>query len=177
MSHLRSQVLYIVLVYRKVIIWFFLIIFFYFVVFCWGKEILNSSIGYLHCYLVLRVVKYSIDSSNSFWLYNTCVLIWNSSSPEAKPRWKFGVVRSLLSPIFRTTQLAVESFWSLRYLWSSLDSISTQKLIDSSALLEATCIRYIGHRLMISYRGGMGKVRRDKWRQEVKNQLEVENFP
>ena len=38
---------------------------FLFMVFCWGQEMLNSSIENPHCFLALSGIMYSIDSSNS----------------------------------------------------------------------------------------------------------------
>ena len=45
-------------------------IFFLFVVFCLNQEILNSSMEFLHCSMVLRVIRDSINSSNSFRFTN-----------------------------------------------------------------------------------------------------------
>ena len=93
------------------------------------------------------------------WEYrNTCVSTGNSSSSEAKPRWKDGrgfnsAQGPLLIPLNRLL-----NFWS-----DQMNSRSRLELERLPALSEATCIRYIGHRLMIPYTGeGMGKVRVDK---------------
>ena len=64
-SHLGNRVLSITIVYQKVIT-NFLNYFFLFVVFCWSKEIFNSSIEYFHFSMVIGVIRYSIDSKNSF---------------------------------------------------------------------------------------------------------------
>ena len=65
-SHISSRVLSIVLVYQKVIIWFFKLYFFCFVVFCRDQHNLSRFIGYLHCSLVLRIIMHSIDSNIPF---------------------------------------------------------------------------------------------------------------
>ena len=70
----RSYLRYIILScfsISEVIIRFFEIMFFLFMVFCWGQEILNCSTEYLHCSWMMRVIMYSIDSSNSFWFTKT----------------------------------------------------------------------------------------------------------
>ena len=79
---------------------------------------------------------------------NTCVSTGNSSSPEAKPRWKDGRgfnsdQRPLLNPLNRLL-----NFWS-----DQMNSRSRLELERLPALAEATCIRHIGHRLMIPYTG------------------------
>ena len=75
---------------------------------------------------------------------------WNSSSLEAKPGWKaWRGFDSRWKPLLGKPQLAVEFFLYL----IRMNSRSSWKLIDNSALSEATCIRYIGHQLMIPYTG------------------------
>ena len=63
-SHLRIRALSVEKEYQKVIIRFFNYTFPFCGILLRQR---NSSIGYLLWYLVLRVIRYSIDSRNSFW--------------------------------------------------------------------------------------------------------------
>ena len=103
-------------------------------------------------YLVIQK-KFFKDKNRS-----TCVSSGNSSSSEAKPRWKDGrgfnsAQGPLLIPLNRLL-----NFW----FWS--DEFEKQaRTRKVTSTVRGSCIRYIGHRLMIPYTGeGMGKERVDK---------------
>ena len=77
---------------------------------------------------------------------NTCVLILNSRSSEAKPRRKDGASSIPHQGHFQELLNWLLNFW----FWSD-EFEKRSKANWLSALSEATCIRHIGHRLMILY--------------------------